>query len=206
MRSCLICDDHALVREALTGTILTAWPDVEITHAGNYGDAWTAASDGHDFCLADLSMPGADPIAGIEGIRSAAPDMPLLIVTGSADDRLMLQLLDMGISGFITKNVSGAVIEAAIRLILAGGRYIPERLASLVPTRQAEPLAYTVAFTDRQADVVRLVSAGLSNKEIARQLGIAPSSVKTHLSAAMELLGTANRAETSARASQLGLI
>jgi DNA-binding NarL/FixJ family response regulator len=206
MKRCLICDDHALLREALVGMVLAAWPEAEIAQAASFPEAWAAAAEEYDLCLADLRMPGAGPLEGIAGIRKEAPDLPLLVVTGTADDREMLALLDMGVAGFITKTTGGAMLEAAIRLIMAGGRYVPERLAEIMPAALTTKSATTVQLTARQRDVIRLTAQGLSNKEIARALGIAPSSVKTHLTAAQELLGTSNRAQTSVRAQALNLI
>ncbi len=207
MKRCLVCDDHALLREALAGMVRIAWPGVQVCEAADYPQAWAAAEDDFDLCLIDLTMPGAPPLDGIAGMRSVAPELPLIVVTGTADDRQMLALLDMGVAGFVAKTTSGTVLEAAIRLVLAGGRYVPERLAEI-----AAPLGAIIAadqpvrLTGRQRDVVRLVARGFSNKEIARELAIAPSSVKSHLAAAQAALGTSNRAQTSVRARELLLL
>jgi two-component system nitrate/nitrite response regulator NarL len=88
MKACLICDDHALVREALSGTVRLGWPNARVTTVGDFPAAWGAAP-GHDCCIADLMMPGADPVTGIVGLRRAAPDMAILVVTGTEDDRLL---------------------------------------------------------------------------------------------------------------------
>jgi len=119
---------------------------------------------------------------------------------------ITIALLAMGVAGFVNKTASSAVLEAAIRLVLAGGRYVPERLAELVPGTGRSASAGPVRLTTRQREVITLVGEGLSNKEIARELGIAPSSVKTHLTAAQDLLGSANRAQTSNLARNYGLL
>ena len=200
MKRCLICDDHALLRDALGAMVEARWPACEVVEAGSYPEAWALADGGFDLCLVDLRMPGAEPYAGIGKLRDIAPAMRLMVITGTATDHDMLTLVGQGVAGFIEKTASSAVLEAAIQLVLAGGRYVPERLADILP-----PVA-AVQLSARQRDVVSLAAQGRSNKEIARLLGIAPSSVKTHLTAVQEVLGTANRAESAVRAQQLGLL
>ncbi len=225
MPSCLICDDHGLLREALAGTVRMVWPQARILMAAEFPTAWALAREAPDLCLADLVMPGADPLAGIEGLRAAAPHMPVLVITGTEDDALMLALLRLGVAGFVPKSVSGPVIEAAIRLVLAGGTYLPQRVAELAAAHPAsgwvttgrstapEPPppargedAAARRFTDRQIDVLRLVAQGQSNKEIGKQLGLAPSTVKSHLENACVMLGVSTRTEASLRARALGVI
>jgi DNA-binding NarL/FixJ family response regulator len=215
MKTCLICDDHVLVREALGGAVRTAWPRARITEVGDFPRAWAEAAKGHDLCIADLMMPGAAPLAGIDGIMRAAPAMPVLIVTGTQDDALLLDLLDRGVAGFAPKSASGAIIEAALRLIAVGGRYLPPRLADIAASRidtghappQRDPGALvSERLTDRQMDVLRLVAEGRSNKEIARTLDLAPSTVKTHMAQVLACLNASNRTEASVKARMLNLL
>ena len=207
MQSCLICDDHVLVREALGGLIARRWPAAEILEAGDFPSAWALAAKGADFCLVDLGMPGADALAGIERLKAAAPDMPLLVVTGSHDDGLLLELLSLGVAGFAPKQSTSAVLLAAIELVLAGGRYLPPRLAELrivaprpVDRDGAGPLSA------RQIDVVKLLAQGLSNKDIARALELSPATVKTHVAQIIAVTGATNRTDASMRARSLGLL
>ena len=219
MKSCLICDDHALVREAIAGAIHMSWPEANVVEAVDFPAAWKLAAQGHDLCIADLVMPGADPLSGIRRLRELAPDLPILIVTGTEDDALLLDLLDLGVAGFAPKSARGAVIEAACRLILAGGRFLPERVAEIaaarvdrddLPADAAQRVAATAEpgdrLTDRQIEVLRLVARGYSNKEIARALALAPSTVKTHLAHIQASLGAHNRTEASILAQMLKII
>lgn len=218
MTTCLICDDHALVREALAGTVRMAWPEMRILEAGDFPSAWALARSGPDICLADLVMPGALPLAGIEGIMRAAPDAKVLVITGTEDDALMLDLLERGVAGFVPKSMSGDIIEAALRLILAGGRYMPPRLidlaASGVPRLAvANPPAPAPALdrlrerlSDRQIAVLRLMATGQSNKEIARDLGLAPSTIKTHVGHILLCLQAQNRTDAVAKARSANLV
>ncbi|QXQ05646.1 response regulator transcription factor [Sphingosinicellaceae bacterium] len=209
MKSCLIADDHVLMREALAGTVRLGWPDVAITEVGDFAAAWAAAARRPDVAIVDLMMPGALPVAGIRGIRDAAPDTAILVVTGTSDDQLMLDLLDLGIAGFAAKTSSGAVIEAALRLIAAGGRYLPARLAEIAASRVdaappgGRPAGSRQLLTDRQLAVLRLVAQGLSNKEIAQSLELAPETVKTHLARVQSILGAKNRTDAVTRGRDL---
>lgn len=216
MKSCLICDDHALVRDALAGTVRLGWPDVMLDLAADFPEAWRVAAEApHDLIICDLIMPGAGPLAGVDGLVRAAPGTPLLVVTGTEDDALMMDLLDRGVAGFAPKTANGSIIEAAIRLILAGGRYLPARVSEIASTRlqngTVAPVRDDVAriaerLTGRQMDVLRLMAQGRSNKEIARDLDLAPSTIKTHLSQIMIHLGAANRTDASIKARMLDLI
>lgn len=215
MLTCLIADDHALVREALAGTVRMGWPGVVVSEAGDFVTAWERAGAHPDFIIADLVMPGASPKTGIAGIVAAAPGVPVLVVTGTQDDALLVDLLDMGVAGFAPKTSNGALIEAAIRLILAGGRYLPPRLAEIAAARVTDGsapmihdrgVAVAERLTERQLDVLRLVAKGHSNKEIGRTLDLAPSTVKTHLTHVMSVLGASNRTDASIKAQQLDLV
>jgi DNA-binding NarL/FixJ family response regulator len=193
VRSCLICDDHAMLREALTGAVALNWPDAVVVQCADYPSAWQAAADSHDLILSDLIMPGASPVDGIGRLREIAPDTPILIVT-------------LGVSGFAPKTSKSAVIEAAIRLILAGGRYIPPRLIEIAAGQGGGTPPRTTRLTARQIDVLRLIATGHSNKEIARDLDLSPATIKAHTSAAIAVLGAVNRAEAVFKARELGLI
>jgi DNA-binding NarL/FixJ family response regulator len=190
VRSCLICDDHAMLREALTGAVALNWPDAVVVQCADYPSAWQAAADSHDLILSDL----------------IAPDTPILIVTGDEDDATLLTLFALGVSGFAPKTSKSAVIEAAIRLILAGGRYIPPRLIEIAAGQGGGTPPRTTRLTARQIDVLRLIATGHSNKEIARDLDLSPATIKAHTSAAIAVLGAVNRAEAVFKARELGLI
>jgi DNA-binding NarL/FixJ family response regulator len=209
MKACLICDDHGLIREALAGTVRLGWPEVRITTASDFPAAW-AAAPGHDVCIADLTMPGAAPLEGIARLQSTAPDMAILVVTGTGDDSLLLDLLDLGIAGFAPKSAGGAIIEAALRLIDAGGRYLPPRLAEIASSRYqraiAAPDTKGALLTDRQTEVLRLAASGRSNKEIALALGLSPATIKTHLATIQASLGARNRTEAALKARALDLL
>lgn len=210
MKTCLICDDHAMMREALAGAVAIGWPEARVIEAADYPTAWRAAEARPDLIISDLIMPGSDPVAGIRRLGEAAPETPILVVTGNDEDELLLALLKLGVAGFAPKTSKSAVIEAAIRLVLAGGRYLPPRLAEIATrggaTSPAAGPPPSARLTERQLDVLRLIATGGSNKEIARDLDLSPATIKAHAAAAIAALGAANRTEAVVRAQSLGLI
>lgn len=199
-----------MMRSALAGAVALVDPDARIATAVDFPSAWAAASAGPTLILCDLSMPGADPLTGIRNVCAAAPDSAVLVVTGSEDDHLLLALFDLGIAGFVPKSASAEIIEVAIRLVLAGGRYVPDRVVALAQ-RNGSPMVAVASIaasrlTDRQIDVLRRMALGESNKEIARTLAISPTTVKTHVASILAALDTTNRTEAAFRAREIGLI
>lgn len=205
MESCLIADDHAMVRDALVLSVAARWPTATIWEAADYPSAWAFAEQQPTLCLIDLGMAGAAPRDGVAEIMRRAPDTRVLIVTGTQDDPLMLALLDDGVAGFISKSANIAVITAAIDLVMAGGRYLPSRLAELAATGPvaAKPQQ---RLSPRQLAVLRLIGDGETNKDIARELAISPATVKVHIAQAMAALGAVNRTDAAMKARDLGVI
>lgn len=208
VKHCLICDDHAMLRDALVGCVRLNWPDARIEEAETFPAAWQAAASQPDLILCDLVMPGADPRDGIAGLRQAAPDVPVLVITGNEDDRLLIDLFDLGVAGYLPKSSRAATIEAAIALILAGERYVPSRVLDLLAARGSRPATGggSVRLTERQLDVLQQIALGRSNKEIAREFDLSPATVKAHAAAIFEALGAANRTEAVRKAQALRLL
>ena len=209
MHKCLICDDHAMMRDALSGSVAMHWPDAEIILANDFPNAFKLAEHEPDLILCDLGMPGAAPLPGVQGVQAAAPDALLIVVTANENDQMLLALFDLGIAGFIPKTSSGKVVEAAIRLVLAGGRYCPPRLAALAARAVSVlPMQDTalIRLTDRQTEVLQLIARGNSTKDIARELALSPATVKAHTAAIIAALGSPNRTAAAFRAREIGLI
>lgn len=207
MHRCLICDDHPMVLNALTRMLAKRWPDLAIDQAVDFIQAETALSAEHSLVLADLSMPGASPVAGISRLRRKVPTVPIIVFTGLLDDAVLLDLVALPVNGFVAKVEPPAVVLAAIELVMAGGQYFPPRLAELALREPAQrPHLSSPRITPRQREVLQLLAAGRSNKEIAIALGLSPATVKTHVAQAMAQIGAANRAEAAARAINLGII
>jgi len=185
----LICDDHPLMREALAASMLDRWPGLVLDQAGDYPTAWALAETGPDICIVDLSMPGADPLSGLAGLRARAPGASMLVVTGLSDKALLQAVRDSGVAGVVSKNAEPADLIEAI------ARAAPQ-LKSLEAVR----------LPPRQQEVLRLLAEGLTNKEIALRMRISPATVKIHVARLMSWLTAANRTEAVALAQRSRLI
>ena len=189
-----IADDHPLMRAALDSALSTLAPLVHFVEATNHAEALRVVSQvpPHDLLLLDLHMPGTQGIDGVREVRECAPHVPVAIVSAEDDPAAIRALLALGICGFIPKTDSTAVIASAVRLILAGGVYVPSHLVAFAPTCAINGTA-APALTGRQMEVVRLLGRGLSNKAIARELGVSEGTVKVHLLAVFRILDVRNR-------------
>lgn len=188
-----IADDHPLMRAALASALATLAPAVEFVEACDHDEtlALLERTPAPDILLMDLHMPGARGVDSVREVRRRAPQVPLAIVSADDDPAAVRALLAQGIAGFIPKTDSPTVIASAVRLILAGGVYVPPALVAgpSAPARAAE----LAGLTERQVEVVRLLARGLSNKGIARELGVSEGTVKVHLLAVFRALDVRNR-------------
>lgn len=185
----LICDDHPLMREALGGAMRDRWPDLILDEAGDFPTAWALADAGPDFCLVDLGMPGADPVAGLTGLRVRAPNATLLVLTGLTDSALLAEVMACGVAQLFSKNTDAETLIDAIAAALPDLRTVE---AARLPPRQQE--------------ILGLLAEGLTNKEIALRLGISPATVKIHVARLTSWLGAVNRTDAVARAQRGRLI
>lgn len=205
----LICDDHPFMARALAMAMEQAL-GAEVTVVHRFADAAATAATLSDLrlCLVDFHIPGEDSAAGLGALRAAAPEARLLVFSGSEADADLRVALAAGAHGFLPKSASPDVIEAAVKLVLAGGRYLPERVEALAFGTAEPPLPppRTDALTGRQRDVLGHVARGLSNKEIARELAISPATVKVHVAQIIGILEASNRTEAVANARRAGLI
>lgn len=184
------------MRAALATSLVALAPHVEFVEADNHRDtlALLERPPTPDLLLMDLHMPGARGLEGAREVRQRAPQVPLAVVSADDDPEAVRALLALGISGFIPKTDSPAVITSAVRLILAGGVYVPPKLVSALSVPHARRNgAATAGLTERQLEVVRLLARGLSNKAIARELGVSEGTVKVHLLAVFRALEVRNR-------------
>ena len=192
-----IADDHPLMREALASAIGNAVPGAQFVEAATLEAtlALVAQSPGPDLLLMDLHMPGADGLSGVQAVRARSPQVPVAVVSADEDPVAVRAMLALGVAGFIPKTESPAVIASAVRLILAGGVYVPPRLIHPGSSvfRALRAAEVPSGLTGRQMDVVRLLARGMSNKAIARELNVSEGTVKVHLLAVFRALDVRNR-------------
>lgn len=185
-----LADDHPIMRAALATALaeLGAPRFVEASDAQG-ALALVEAHPDLDLLLVDLRMPGASGLDTIRTLRARAPQVPLVVVTADEDPAQVAALLALGVSGYVPKSEPPAVIVSAVRLVLAGGTYVPPRLLS----SSAGAGDGTPDLTPRQVEVLRLLAQGLPNKSIANALGVSEGTVKVHLIAVFRALNVRNR-------------
>lgn len=210
----LLADDHALIRSGLRSELATLAENIEFLDASDAPSLRRLLAEHRDIDLAlvDLTMPGMDGARTIGELRQAYPVIPLVVVSGVDDTAQMQAVLRAGAAGFIPKTSVGQLVLPAIRLVLAGGQYLPPQLmlapASDAGLSSAQPAAMPVppaanrmdALSPRQREVFRLLAQGLSNKMIARQLAISEGTVKSHVATIFDVLRVHNRVSAVAEA------
>lgn len=198
----LLIDDHTLFRAGLARILADAYPDVTLLTAGSLreGLACLAASP-PDLVLLDLSLPDTADQHAVAAFTAAAPNVPVLVISMLDGSETVSTALRHGARGYLHKTEDETVMLSAITLVLAGGRTVPgwyERPVVRAP--DAPP-----PLSPRQRDVLALLERGLSNKEIARSLGIAEATVKIHVHNLLKALGTESRQKAAHLARQARL-
>ena len=211
----LIADDQRVVRDGLA-MLVGLIDGVEIAGTACDGQEAVRLAVAHrpDVILMDLRMPVMDGIAATAQLRDQLPSARVLVLTTYADDDTILPALRAGAHGYLTKDASAEQIEAAIRAVAAGQTHldplVQERLVAAVtgpPPQQAAPGAHPLpaGLTTREAEVLTLLAAGLSNAEIAQRLFVSNATVKTHINRIFAKTGARDRAQAVRYAYQTGL-
>jgi DNA-binding NarL/FixJ family response regulator len=210
----VVADDHALVRGGVGILIKTLHPDTELVECNNYEKTLKVldSSESVDLLLLDLLMPGMDLVKSVKHICTKWPDVPVIVISVREDMQTIREALRSGAMGYIPKSSSPDVTMNAIRLVLSGGIYVPPdalQLGSGYTTsdeelrdemeKSSEDRDDKHGLTDRQVEVMNLVSEGRSNKEIATELGLTPGTVKMHLSRIYKVLGVKSRTKAIAK-------
>jgi DNA-binding NarL/FixJ family response regulator len=208
MRSmkCLVVDDHALVRDALSLLIAMWHRQVDVRQAASLADARAALATEPDIelVLLDLHLPDSPGAATLQWLRKSALAARVVVVSGDDRGDTVLAALDAGADGFIPKATASSLLRRAIGIVLEGGVYVPAAAVGL-PAADPPLSADTLGLTMRQMDVLRLLVDGYSNKSIARSLDLSTSTVKTHLEAIFQRLHVSSRTQAVVTAARLGL-
>lgn len=206
----LLVDDHALIREGLRLLLEDLEQNIELDQAGNCEEALAlAAEHAYDLVLLDLKMPGVEGLDALTIFRERHPEFPVVILSGEGTPRLVREAIEAGCMGFVSKSSSHQVFEQALKLVLAGGVYLPpDVLRSGGPESGHDHDSRSEAISGlspRQVQVLRCIIQGKSNKIIARELDVSEHTVKAHLSAVFRALGVHSRTEAVFAAAKSGI-
>jgi len=203
----LLADDHPLFREGVKPVLHKLGTQMEILEAIDYPSAFaTMHQVGEvDLALIDLYMPGMSGAEGVIRFRAAFPGIPLVVLSASEQAEDIHRLLAAGALGYITKSSPSEVILGALRLVLAGGVYIPPSLLDHHNGGAERDHSRHAPLTSRQEEVLRELAKGQSNKQIAKALEVTEGTVKIHLAAIFRILKVNNRTEAVLVAQKMGL-
>jgi two-component system response regulator NreC len=194
-----LADDHAVVAAGLK-TLINMQDDMEVIGQAHDGEsAWQAVrKSAPDIVVMDITMPGMNGVQATELIKRDCPMVKILTLSVHEDTAYLRKLLESGASGYVLKRSAAQTLIDAIRIVADGGSYLDPAMTSrlvdtLVSKPAAQPLSTAAVLSEREADVVRLIALGHSNKEIATQLNLSIKTIETYKARAMEKLGLSSR-------------
>ena len=202
MTTVAIVDDHSVVRIGIKYVLMT---DSEFKFVGEADDGAEAVSLVErvhpDILLLDVRMPGTDGISTLQAVLAKFPEQKVVMLTMSDAEEDVYQALSLGARGYVIKDNSPVNIIGALKTVMSGELAVSEGVRSVYEARKSER-----GLTDREKEILILVSKGCSNTEIGDMLHLSPNTVKNHLKNLFESLGAADRAEAVAIGIRRGLI
>lgn len=202
----LIVDDHSVVRQGLH-MFLRLDPDLEVVgEASNGAEGLQLARELRPHVvLMDLLMPVMDGVTATAAIRRELPDVEVIALTSVLEDASVFGAIRAGAIGYLLKDTEAEDLCRAIKSAAAGQVQLSPKAAARL-MREVRAPESPEALTQREIEVLRLLAQGLSNKEIARELGIGEKTVKTHVSSILNKLGLLSRTQAALHAIQIGLV
>ena len=207
----LMVDDHLMFLQGMKNLLSVLAPDVRVDTCSDLPHAVQLVQLAtYDLVLLDWHLADGDGADSMRRLRDAGCTARIVVLSGETSAALILQSVDLGAAGFIPKSYSSEMMIAALGMVLAGQIFLPaEALRASASDARADGRTDASdrlsALTARQRDVYRAAARGLPNKLIGRELGIAESTVKTHLTAVFAELGVRNRTEAAYQASRDGI-
>ncbi len=210
MQKFLVIDDHPMFREAMQLAIRLAYPKAEVHEATNIdaaADMLSGLRRSYDLALLDLSMPGTTGFDGLLLLRTRFPRLPILVVSGLDDPRVIREALSYGICGFVSKAAKKTELARAVATALAGGVHVPDWYQRAAPAANgldnADLITRLSSLTPQQMRVLQMLRQGLLNKQIAHELDVGETTVKAHVSEILRKLDVFSRTQAVIEASRI---
>ncbi|OIQ87642.1 response regulator protein VraR [mine drainage metagenome] len=205
----LLADDHAMVRDGLKPFLAPLAPDLKILEAGDFPAVQDAVSRSKpDLAIIDLKMPGLGSIDDIGALKRHAPNMKLVVLSGSVDRADVVRAYELGLAGYLPKSLAGAAITHALQLVMSGEKHFPSAILMQAAEAPGSSLPSGSPFrvlSPRELDIVLHLVGGAPNKEIANRLGLTEITVKAHLRSVFRKMGVNNRTQLVVLAIEHGL-
>ena len=195
-----LADDHPPLRAGLAA-ILDSQPDLKVVAEAGCGREVIESAEAADVYILDLRMPDGDGIQTIKDLVARDPAVRVLVLTTYDNEEDIFRALEAGARGYLLKDTTSEELVATVRQIHEGERHLPQAIASRLADRLIRP-----SLTPRELDVLRLVSRGRTNKEMASAMFISEETVKTHMKSLFQKLGVHDRAEAVSVSLQRGII
>ncbi len=202
----LVVDDHGLFREGVCQALSRLEENVEVLEASSCDQATglVANNSDLDLVLLDLNLPEKNGFEALDEITKGFPALPIVILSASNAKVDVKRALNKGAVGFIHKDTTSDIMINALRIVLAGGIYVPPNMVEHEALEQIDQAPNDL--TPRQKQVLIFLANGHSNKVIASDLNLAEATVKMHITAIFKCLGVSNRTQAALEADKLGLI
>jgi len=204
----LVVDDHALVRAGLCQVLQGLDPaePTEVLQAPNCARAFELAASHPDLdlVLLDYHLPDMNGLAALAVLGKKHPELPVVILSGSANPSIMQRVLAQGAAGFVTKSGLSDELLQALRLVLDGGVYTPSDSDLFSDPNAHLATGAAPVFTPRQEEVLRLLLDGCSNREISDRLTLSDETIKNHISSILRTFGVKTRMQAALEAGRWG--
>jgi two-component system, NarL family, response regulator DevR len=203
----MIVEDHRIVSEGLEA-LLNSQPDMEVVgSASSVAESVPRAKElAPDVVLLDFRLPDGTGAEAAARIREDRPDMKLIFLSQDDSDAARMAAVEAGASGFLHKSRAATAVVDAIRVVAGGGSLITPRTISTLLARRRKMTAQLATLTSRERAVLRLVASGVPSRDIATQLGISYTTVRTHIRSLGRKLDVHSKLEAIAKARELGLV
>ena len=209
-RTILVADDHPLFRAALRGAVAASCADAEFVEADSVASLLEAI-ERHpqaELLLLDLDMPGAHGFSALAHVRGTRPELPVVVVSATADAHTVANAFSYGAQGFIAKSADARAIGAGIESVLQGELVAPPGYRAPADHGAGPDLdvaARLSELTPQQFRVLSMLLSGLLNKQIAFELEVSEATVKAHVTAVLRKLGVASRTQAVVRVGRLAI-